>query len=58
MDWKVFGLTDMLICVFKNMQVIVCRLYLNKAVNKILPGNIHRHKNKLMPMKYNNKLSN
>jgi len=56
MDWKVFGVTEMLICIFKNMQLVVCQLYLNKAVNKILPGNINLHKNKLMPMKHNNKL--
>lgn len=54
MDWKVFGVTEMLICIFKNMQLVVCQLYLNKAVNKILPGSINLHKNKLMPMKHNN----
>lgn len=57
MDWKLFGVTNMLICIIKNVQLIVCQLSFNKAV-KILPGNIHIHKYKLMPVNCNNKLNN
>lgn len=38
MDWKLFGVIDMLIRIIKNVQLILCRLSFNKAV-KILPGN-------------------
>lgn len=53
MDWKLFGVIDMLIRIIKNVQLILCRLSFNKAV-KILPGNIHINKHKLMPVNYNN----
>lgn len=55
MDLKLLGVIDMLICIIKNVQLILCQLSFNKAV-KILPGNIHINKHKLMPVNYNNQI--